>query len=146
MRIIGTWHTCDDGVVRPVLRGLLFDAHGKPLTEWFLIDTGADQTVLSGAVYFRLGTPGRRPEGSQRVTGIGGSSEIVLVPGEAAFTRDDGQLVKIRGEIAAFTDPAATDFSVLGRDVLDNFDLVVSRRRDQIWMLAGGHGYRIESA
>jgi hypothetical protein len=35
-------------------------AQGRPLTEWFLIDTGADQTVLSGAVRFRLGILGGR--------------------------------------------------------------------------------------
>lgn len=146
MRIVGTWRTCDDGIARPVLRVVLFDALGEPLTEWFLIDTGADQTVLSGVVYFRLGTPGRRPDGGQRLIGIGGASDFVVVTTEAELTRDDGRVVKIRGEVAAFTDPAATDFSVLGRDVLDNFDLVVSRRTDEICMLAGSHGYRIESA
>ena len=146
MRIAGTWRTCDDGVARPVLRGVLFDTRGKPFTEWFLIDTGADQTVLSGAVYFRLGSRGRRPDGAQRLMGIGGASDFVLITTEAEITRDDGQVVKIRGEIAAFTDAAATDFSVLGRDVLDNFDLVVSRRKDEICMLAGNHGYRVEAA
>jgi len=52
--------------------------------------------------------------------------------------------VRLASESA--TDAAATDFSVLGRDVLDNFDLIVSRRRQEICLLAGNHGYRIESA
>lgn len=140
MRIVGAWRTCDDGIVRPVLRVVLFDARGHPLTEWFLIDTGADQTVLSGTAYFRLGIAGHRPDGGHRLMGIGGASDFVLITTEAELTRDDGQVVKIRGDLAAFTDATATDFSVLGRDVLDNFDLVVSRRKNEICLLAGNHG------
>jgi hypothetical protein len=144
MRIVGTWRTCDDGVSRPVLRGVLFGAHGQPLTEWFLIDTGADQTVLSGSVYFRVGIPGRLPDTGYRLMGIGGAADFVLIATEVELTRDDGQVVRLRGEFAAFTDPGATDFSVLGRDVLDKFDLIVSRRKDEIWLLTGIHRYRIE--
>jgi len=145
MRIVGTWRTCDDGVARPVLRGVLFGARGQPLTEWFLIDTGADQTVLSGSVYFRLGVPGRLPDRGYRLMGIGGATDFVLIATEVELTRDDGQVVRVRGEFAAFTDPAATDFSVLGRDVLDKFDLIISRRKDEIWLLTGIHRYRIET-
>jgi hypothetical protein len=43
-------------------------------------------------------------------------------------------------------DPTATDLSVLGRDVLDNFDLVISRRRNEILLLAPRHQYRIEQS
>jgi hypothetical protein len=145
MRIVGDWRTCDDGIVRPVLRSVLFDVHGQPLTEWFLIDTGADQTVLSGTVYFRLAIAGRLPDSDHRLMGIGGATDFVLITTEAELTREDGQVVRIRGELAAFTDAAATDFSVLGRDVLDHFDLVMSRRTDEISLLAGNHRYRIES-
>ena len=77
--------------------------------------------------------------------GIGGASDFVLIPTEVEFTGDDGQVVRVRGDFAAFTDPAATDFSVLGRDVLENFDLIVSRRKDEIWLLRGTHRYRVET-
>jgi hypothetical protein len=33
---------------------------------------------------------------------------------------------------------------VLGRDVLDNFDVIVSRRLRQVLFLAPNHAYRIE--
>ena len=62
------------------------------------------------------------------------------------FIRDDGGPVRVRGEFAGFTDPTATDLSVLGRDVLDNFDLIISRRRNEILLLAPRHQYRIEHA
>jgi hypothetical protein len=146
MRIVGTWRRCDDGVARPALQGVLFDARGRPLTEWFLIDSGADQTVLSGVVCLRLGIPGRRPDAGHRLMGIGGASDFLLVPTEMEFTGDAGQVVRVRGELASFTDPTATDFSVLGRDVLDNFDLIVSRRNNEILLLAGAHRYRIDTA
>jgi len=46
---------------------------------------------------------------------------IAVVTTAVEFLRDDGGAVRVRGEFAAFTDPTATDLSVLGRDVLDNF-------------------------
>src|SRR2546427_5043260 len=39
---------------------------------------------------------------------------------------------------------AATDLSVLGRDVLDHFDLIISRRQNESFLLTPRHQYRIE--
>jgi hypothetical protein len=33
--------------------------------------------------------------------------------------------------------------SVLGRDVLDNFDVIFSRRRDEVLLLAPNHSYTV---
>jgi hypothetical protein len=30
---------------------------------------------------------------------------------------------------------------ILGRDILDHFDVIVSRRRDQVLLVAGNHHY-----
>ena len=57
---------------------------------------------------------------------------------------DDGGLARVRGEFAGFTDPTATDLSILGRDVLDHFDSIISRQRGTIWLLAPRHQYRID--
>jgi hypothetical protein len=75
--------------------------------------------------------------------GIGGASPHVLVTTVLELTRDDGGPARVRGEFAAFTDPAATDLSILGRDVLDNFDVITSRRRNQVLLLAGNHQYQV---
>jgi hypothetical protein len=40
-------------------------------------------------------------------------------------------------------DPAASDLCVLGRDVTDNFDLILSRRRDEVLLLAPAHYYQV---
>ncbi len=60
------------------------------------------------------------------------------------LTRDDGSPAHIRGEFAAFIDPNASDLSILGRDVLYHFDVILSRRRNEILLLAPNHQYRVE--
>ncbi len=49
----------------------------------------------------------------------------------------------MHGDFAAFTDPRATDLSILGRDVLGNFDAILSRRRDEVLLLASNHQYDV---
>ena len=47
MLIAGEWHVGDDGVTRPIVRAQVFGADGRPVTDDFLIDSGADRTVLN---------------------------------------------------------------------------------------------------
>jgi len=92
----------------------------------------------------RLRFPVKIPQPGFTLGGIGGTSNFVLVTTIVEFSRDDGGTIRVRGEFAGFTDLAATDLSVLGRDVLDNFDLIISRRRNEILLIAPRHQYRIE--
>lgn len=144
MLITGEWQLCDDGVTRPVVRAKVFGADGSPVADDFLIDSGADRTVFSAALMARLRLSARDAQPGFALSGIGGVREFVLVTTVMEFLRDDGRLVRVRGEFASFTDPIATDLSVLGRDVLDHFDLIISRRRNEILLLAPRHQYRIE--
>jgi hypothetical protein len=77
--------------------------------------------------------------------GIGGASDFVVVATTLELTREDGVPVRVSGTFAAFTDPTATDLSILGRDVLEHFDVIVSRRRNQVLLLAGNHRYQVIS-
>ena len=43
-------------------------------------------------------------------------------------------------------DVDATDLSVLGRDVVDHFDVLLSRRRNEVVLLAQRHRSRVEQA
>jgi hypothetical protein len=52
----------------------------------------------------------------------------LLVSAELEFEHAGGT-VGIKGQYAAFNDPSATDFSVLGRDVLDLFHLILILQR-----------------
>ncbi|HKI33658.1 MAG TPA: hypothetical protein VKA46_17520 [Gemmataceae bacterium] len=68
----------------------------------------------------------------------------MLVRTTLTLAADDGSPARIQGDFAAFTDPAATDMSILGRDVLDHFDLIVSRRRNEVMLPAMNHRYQVE--
>ncbi len=144
MVIVGEWQTRDDGIARPIVPATVSGKVGSTVPANFLIDTGADRTVFSTALLNRLQIPTSSAPPDLSLSGIGGSSAFVLLQAVIEFTRDDGGPVRVRGEFAAFTDAAATDLSVLGRDVLDNFDLIVSRRRNEIFLIAPRHLYRIE--
>ncbi len=50
MRIDGAWKICDDGAVRPIFRGQAKAADGSWKALIFLVDTGADRTVLSADI------------------------------------------------------------------------------------------------
>jgi len=40
----------------------------------------------------------------------------------------------------------ATDLTILGRDVLDSFDVITSRRRNAVLLLADNHQYKVVDA
>ena len=144
MRIVGEWQLFDDDITRPIVRAKVLGRDGTQTGEDFLIDTGADRTVFSASLLARLGLPAKNTQPDFALSGIGGASEFVLVTTVVEFVRDDGGAARVRGEFAGFTDPAATDLSVLGRDVLDNFDLIISRRYNEVVLIAPKHRYRIE--
>jgi Aspartyl protease len=144
MLIAGEWQLFDDGVTRPTVHALVLSGDGNPVSEDFLLDTGADRTVFSAALLAQLPLPTKSTQPGFSLSGIGGARDFVLVTTVLEFTRDDGGPLRVRGEFAGFTDLAATDLSVLGREVFDNFDLIISRRRNEILLIAPRHQYRIE--
>lgn len=146
MVIVGEWLGLDDGITRPIVSVKVTGADGRPRTERFLVDTAADRTALRAAMLGTLGLLGNSAPPGISLQGIGGTSPYVQVTTVLEFTRDDGVPARVRGEFAAFTDPTATDVSILGRDVLDNFDVITSRRRNAVLLLAGNHRYQVMSS
>jgi hypothetical protein len=144
MLVVGEWRVCDDGITRPTVAAKLQAADGSFQIEFMLVDSGADRTVLSAASLAKSGFAGTPPPSGVALQGIGGSNSHVLIKSVLEFTRDDGGPVHVGGEFAAFTDPAATDLSILGRDVLNHFDVILSRRRNEVLLLAPKHQYRVE--
>jgi hypothetical protein len=47
------------------------------------------------------------------------------------------------GLLGGFLDPAASDMDILGRDVLNNFDVILSYRRREVLLLAPNHAYQV---
>ena len=57
--------------------------------------------------------------------------------------RDDGGKVTFRGRYAACLAPDALDMSVLGRDILSMFAVIVDRPANILCLLGGQHSYRV---
>lgn len=55
MRINGEWLLCDDGIVRPIVRGEVETANGGWFPCEFLVDVGANRTVLTATLVSFLG-------------------------------------------------------------------------------------------
>jgi hypothetical protein len=146
MRVTGEWLLFDDGVTRPIVRAKVVGADGTLHNERFLIDTGADRSVFCADLLGKLHWLGNHAAPGFALQGIGGSSPFVIGAAVIELTRDDGGPARISGPFAAFTNAHAADLSILGRDVLDNFDVIVSRRRSEVVLLAGPHEYQITAA
>jgi hypothetical protein len=144
MRIVGEWYVCTDGVSRPVVTVYATDAAGAEVEARFLIDTGADSTVLTADLLAVLGLPTSAPPAGFVLTGVGSSPAFVVVQTTLTLYADDRSPARFQGDFAAFTDPASADMSILGRSILDTFDLIVSRRRNEVLLLAVNHQYRVE--
>ena len=142
MQIDGEWYLCDDGVVRPIVRGHVRARDGSWLHVPFLLDIGADGTVFDADTSAILGLPSTPP--AVRLAGVGGVVPSVAVTTDVRLDRDDGGTVLFRGEYAAFTDSASLDMSVLGRDIIDLFSVIVDRPGDAVLLLRDRHTYRVE--
>jgi hypothetical protein len=144
MRIVGSWLLCEDGVTRPVVRVKVLGSDGRSHIDDFLIDSAADRTVFSADVLKGLQFTGNHSHPGFALRGIGGESPFLLVNAIVELTRDDGKPTRVHGEYAALTNPGATDLSILGRDVLYNFDLILGRCHKEVLLLAPNHHYCVE--
>ena len=142
MRIDGEWFVGDDGLARPVIPGEVLSASGSWVGAPFLMDTGADRTVLSAAI---LGLLGPSAGASQdRIGGLGGVVSSVSVETKIRLTHENGATVHFRGEFAAVMELEALDMCVLGRDITGLFAVIVDQPGDVVCLLREGHRYVIE--
>ncbi len=142
MRVNGEWLLCDDGIERPVIRGEIATCDGLWLAAEFLVDTGADRTVLTADMFSALGfSPSHAHE---RIQGVGGVVDSVVLETRIRLSRDDAGRVIFRGRYVAVTDGETLDMSVLGRDITGLFAVIVDRPDDVVCLLGQRHRYRIE--
>ena len=83
MQINGEWLICDDGIVRPVVRGKILAANGSWVPVPFLLDTGADRTVFSAARLAALHL--HSPTAPERLSGLGGTVRTVSIETPSAL-------------------------------------------------------------
>jgi hypothetical protein len=129
---------------RPTVTAGVEATDGRVHRERFLVDSGADRTVFSAGMLGRLGAVPTAAPAGQALAGVGGSLTFVELSTLLEFVCEDGGVARVRGTFAATADPSATDLSILGRDVLSNFDVIVSRRLNEVLLLGPGHRYRVE--
>jgi hypothetical protein len=146
MRIVGEWLVDDNGVTCPVVRVAVRATDGRMEAEDFLVDSGADRTVFSASLLEKLGFPAVPAPAGLTLEGVGGESEFVLVNTSVRIHSDDGGGANMHGEFAAFIEVSATEMSILAREILDHFDVILSRRRNEVLLLTKEHSYRVVSA
>jgi predicted aspartyl protease len=138
----GEWMRCDDGVVRPMVNAEILAADGNWRSAKFLLDTGADRTVLRAGVLDDLHLPHVRNVSG--LGGAGGAAESVEIATQIRLTRDDGQWATFRGTYAAFLRDNALDVNVLGRDILNMFAVIVDHGADRVVLVRGEDTYAIQ--
>jgi hypothetical protein len=146
MRVNGEWLVCDDGIIRPIVLGVVRAANGEMIEVTFLLDAGADRTVFS-ARFVRWLHPLRTSEAEQvQLAGVGGHVSTLTVDTVIGFIRDDGRVATVRGPFTVFNDRESAELSVLGRDVTNNFSVIYDYPNRAVALLSGPHYYEIKKA
>ena len=138
----GEWFRSADGIVRPIMRAEILGGDGSWRSIAFLVDTGADRTVISAGVLGLLDLYGVQPE--DRIGGVGGLVDSVDVTTQIRLARGNSQWVTLRGTYAACLREETLDISVLGRDILNIFAVIVDRAADRVVLLHGSDSYAIQ--
>lgn len=102
----------------------------------FLIDTGADRTVLHSCNTIVLGIDFRRLRRStlEEMSGVGGSDKYYREDALLIFIDEDGNLYRFSGQVylAQKSNPNTSPPSLLGRDVLNLCSLNINRQSNEI--------------
>jgi hypothetical protein len=146
MLVNGEWLFCQDGVIRPTVTGLVRVPNEQLVEVPFLLDAGADRTVLS-LDFLSLLAPLQSSEAEQiHLAGVGGRVSSITIDTAIGFTRDDGKVVTVRGPFAVFTEGESAELSVLGRDVTNNFSVIYDYPNRAVALLSPPHYYEIKKA
>jgi hypothetical protein len=135
MRIEGRWLSFPGGVERPIIDGHLLLPGGQLASLPLVIDTGADFTVLAYDVAQQLAMYVQPAPLKQSAIGVGGAVLMQALGVDLILTATSGQQARLNGPIPVLSHPSSLEFSVLGRNGLDLFDFVYSRRRRTIALL-----------
>jgi len=141
MLISGTWHLCDDGIARPVIRAEIQASDSAWVKTPFLVDTGADRTVFSADILKALHLSPVETE--DRIGGVGGVTASIVVETRIRLTRENNGKVLFRGRYAGVTAVEALDMSVLGRDITNLFAVIVDWPQQVVCLVGQRHQYTV---
>ncbi|HBI41328.1 MAG TPA: hypothetical protein DDY78_00530 [Planctomycetales bacterium] len=142
MRINGRWLPDAEGTMRPTVLLRVRARNGGWRAIDFLVDTGADRTVFTENLVTALGLPSSP---AVLLSGVGGLAPSVWVQTSLRLGRDDGGTVTFTSHFVGFTAPSALDMSLLGRDVLNFFAVIVDKPNNIVCLLAERHQYTIQT-
>jgi hypothetical protein len=126
--------------MRPTVPVRVKAHNGSWRTIDFLVDTGADRTVFTEDLVTALGLP---LSPAVLLSGVGGLAPSVWVQTSLRLERDDGGTVTFTSHFVGFTTPSALDMSLLGRDILSFFAVIVDKPNNVVCLLAERHQYAI---
>jgi hypothetical protein len=130
-------------VCRPIVGAEVLAADGSWVFVRFLLDSGADDAVFSSDVTDVLQLLSANLP--FHISRVGGRAGTTFVETEIRLTQDQGIKPVFRGQFATVADPDALHMSVLGRDILNLFSVVIiDRPGDRICLLRERHRYTIE--
>src|SRR2546423_814777 len=104
MEFAGKWHRFPNGNIHPVLEIQVREANGNWVSDYFLLDTGADRTVLSADFLRTLQLPTLPYPSSYSLGGIGGTAVSVLVDVAFRLLETNGIFRQFQRQFAAFLD------------------------------------------
>lgn len=140
MFVAGEWRETVTTVPRPYVRAHLRAHDGSWVQAVFLVDTGADCTVLAADVARLLGLP--LAPSARSISGLGGAVETLEVHTTLRLTSADGSRMNLQGTYATSDDPAVHE-SILGYDVLRRFAVIVDETNDLVCLIRPPHRYVI---
>jgi hypothetical protein len=142
MRIDGNWRqdAASPNKLYPVLTALL-EIEGITYSISFLVDTGADCTVL-GSNFAPLLSPFRREIQTPYVS-AGGVIEGFMADLPIRFRNSKGVIVTFRASCIVLEDPRHQNTHLLGRDILEHFALICDQAAGIVTLLRPPHAYQI---
>jgi hypothetical protein len=140
MRIDGEWLWFADGIQRPVVHDLVQAATSQWVPARLLVDSGADRTVFAAEIAGLLGFDEATPS---RLKGLEGFADAINISTCLSLTSDGGQSLTFRGQYAAVTTPDDLELSVLGRDILGWFAVIVDQPSQLVTLIRDRHSYQI---
>ena len=141
----GEWLAGSDGVARPIIRLHVTRPDGTQFVAPFLVDSGADATIFSHDVLLQLGVP-TAPGSAGTLQGVGGQTACIVVQSTLTFTQEDSNTGSFTGNFGSFLSPDASEISLLGRDVLNNFEVIISYRLRCVLFLTLPHAWLVGTA
>jgi hypothetical protein len=136
------WSSTDSARIFPAIDAEFENPFGLRQKFSFLIDTGADATILNWEVLlFSDVDLDSLPR--LNVSGVGGLVEVLVVNTQFWLRRENNARINFPGSFRAFPDPNDLETSILGRDVLNHFAVIVDRPGDNVSLLHGNHHYTI---